>query len=60
MVVLVNSQLGENNMTYNCLNILKMTEAHLKLTHDVSLREASAQELHEALGTAVMMTISEN
>ena len=47
-------------MKYNCLNILKMTEAHLKLTHDVSLREASAQELHEALGTAVMMTISEN
>ena len=29
----------------HCLNILKMTEAHLKLTHDVSLREASAQEL---------------
>ena len=47
-------------MRYNCLNILKMTEAHLKLTHDVSLREASANELHEALGTAVMMTISEN
>ena len=47
-------------MKYNCLNIMKMTEAHLKLTHDVSLREASAQELHEALGTAVMMTISEN
>ena len=47
-------------MKYNCLNIVKMTEAHLKLTHDVSLREASAQELHEALGTAVMMTISEN
>ena len=47
-------------MKYDCLNILKMTEAHLKLTHDVSLREASAYELHEALGTAVMMTISEN
>ena len=47
-------------MQYNCLNILKMTEAHLKLTHDVSLREASAQELHEALSTAVMMNISEN
>ena len=47
-------------MKYNCLNILKMTEAQLKFTHDVSLREATAQELHEALGTAVMMTISEN
>ena len=29
-------------MKLNCLNILKMTEAHLKLTRDVSLREASA------------------
>ena len=47
-------------MQYNCLNILKMTEAHLKLTHDVALREASAQELHEALSRAVMMNISEN
>ncbi len=46
-------------MNYNCLNILKMTEAHLKLTHDVSLKEATAQELHEALSTSVMMTISE-
>ena len=47
-------------MQYDCLNIVKMTEAFLKFTHDVSLREATAQELHEALGTAVMMTISEN
>ena len=47
-------------MKYNCLNIVKMTEAYLKLTHDVSLREANPHELHEALGTAVMMTISEN
>jgi len=47
-------------MNYNCLNILKMTEAQLKYTHDVSLREANAQELHEALGTAVMMSISDN
>ena len=35
-------------MNYNCLNIVKWTEAKLKYTHDVSLREASAQELHEA------------
>ena len=47
-------------MTYNCLNILKWTEAQLKYTHDVSLQEASAQELHEALGQAVMMAISDN
>ena len=47
-------------MNYNCLNIVKWTEAHLKYTYDVSLQEASAQELHEALGKAVMMTISDN
>ena len=47
-------------MTYNCLNILKWTEAQLKYTYDVSLKEASPQELHEALGKAVMMAISDN
>ena len=47
-------------MSYNCMNILKWTEAKLKYTYDVSLREASAQELHEALGEAVMMAISDN
>ena len=47
-------------MTYDCLNILKWTEAQLKYTYDVSLQEASAQELHEALGNAVMMAISDN
>ena len=47
-------------MSYNCLNILKWTEAQLKYTYDVSLQEATAQELHEALGNAVMMAISDN
>ena len=47
-------------MNYNCLNILKWTEAQLKYTYDVSLREATPQELHEALGQAVMMSISDN
>ncbi len=47
-------------MSYNCLNILKWTEAQLKYTYDVSLKEATPQELHEALGEAVMMVISEN
>ena len=47
-------------MTYNCLNIIKWTEAQLKYTHDVSLQEATPQELHEALGQAVMMAISDN
>ena len=46
-------------MNYNCLNILKWTEAQLKYNYDVSLQEASAQELHEALGEAVMMAISD-
>ena len=47
-------------MNYNCLNILKWTEAQLKYTYDVSLQEATPQELHEALGDAVMMAISDN
>ena len=46
-------------MNYNCLNILKWTEAQLKYTYDVSLQEATPQELHEALGEAVMMAISD-
>ena len=47
-------------MKYDCKNILKWTEAQLKYTHDVSLQEATPQELHEALGQAVMMAISDN
>ena len=47
-------------MSYNCLNILKWTEAQLKYTYDVSLTEATPQELHEALGQAVMMSIADN
>ena len=42
------------------MNILKWTEAQLKYTYDVSLKEATPQELHEALGQAVMMAISDN
>ncbi len=47
-------------MSYNCLNILHWTEAKLKYTYDVSLQEATPQELHEALGEAVMMAISDH
>ncbi len=47
-------------MNYDCLSIVKWTEAQLKYAHDVSLRDATAQELHEALGQAVMMAISDN
>ena len=47
-------------MSYNCLNILKWPEAQLEDPCDVSLRDATPQQLHEALGQAVMMAISEN
>ena len=47
-------------MSYNCTNILKWTEAQLKYTYDVTLQEATPLELHEALGEAVMMAISDN
>ncbi len=47
-------------MNNNCLNILKWTEAQLKYTYDVSLQDATPQELHEALGVAVMMAISDD
>ena len=47
-------------MNLNCVDILKWTEAQLKYTYDVSLKEATPQELHEALGQAVMMAISDN
>ena len=47
-------------MNYDCLNIVKWTEAQLKYTYDVSLKEASAEELHDALGRSVMMAISDN
>ncbi|MBE6979707.1 MAG: glycogen/starch/alpha-glucan phosphorylase [Ruminococcaceae bacterium] len=42
------------------MSIVKWTEAQLKYTYDVSLKEATPQELHEALGQAVMMAISDN
>jgi len=47
-------------MNMNCQDILRWTEAQLKYNHDVSLKEATPQELHEALGQAVMMAISDN
>ena len=47
-------------MEFNCLNIVKWTQAQLKYTYDVSLREATPQQLHEALGQAVMMAIADN
>ena len=47
-------------MNLNCRDILKWTEAQLKYTYDVTMQEATPQELHEALGQAVMMAISDN
>ena len=47
-------------MKLDCLNIVKFTEAQLKYTYDVSLRESTPQQLHEALGQAVMMSIADN
>ena len=47
-------------MNLNCRDILKWTETQLKYKNDVSLKEATPQELHEALGEAVMMAISDN
>ena len=47
-------------MKFDCQNILQWTEAQLKYTYDVDLKEASAEELHEALGKSVMMAISDN
>lgn len=47
-------------MSLNCHNILQWTEAQLKYTYDVSLKDATPQELHEALGQAVMMAIADN
>ena len=47
-------------MKFDCQNILRWTEAQLKYTYDVSLKDASPDELHEALGKSVMMAISDN
>ena len=47
-------------MNYDCKSIVKWTEAQLKYTHDVSLKDATPQELHMALGNAVMMAIADN
>ena len=44
----------------NCTNIVKWTEAQLKFTYDVSLQEATPQQLHEALGKSVMMAIADD
>ena len=47
-------------MSYNCENILYWTETQLKYKYDVTLQEANANELHNALSEAIMMSINEN
>ncbi len=47
-------------MNYNCLDIVKMTEAHLRYDFDVTLKDATPQELHSSLSKAVMMAITDN
>ena len=46
-------------MNYNCHEILKATEAQLKYFHDTTLQGATPQELHDALGKAVMIAITD-
>ena len=47
-------------MNYNCVDIVKATEAQLKYFHDTTLKDATPYELHEALGKAVMIAVSDN
>ena len=47
-------------MKPDCDRIVQETQALLKLNHDVNLQDATAQELHDSLGQAVMMAIHEN
>ncbi len=47
-------------MNYNCQDIIKMTEAHLRYDFDVTLKDATPQELHSCLSKAVMMAITDN
>ena len=46
-------------MNYDSSDILQWTEARLKYAHDTTLQEADAHALHDALGQAVMMAISD-
>ena len=44
----------------NCFEIVQQTEAMLRYTHDTTLKTASAQQLHDCLGQAVMLAISDD
>ena len=47
-------------MNYNCHEIVTATEAQLKYFHDTTLQGATPQELHDALGKAVMIAMKDN
>ena len=46
-------------MKYDCDRILQWTQALLKYNHDTKMDCASPQQLHDALGQAVMMEIND-
>lgn len=46
-------------MKYDCDRILQWTQALLKYNHDAKLDNATPQQLHSALGQAVMMEIND-
>ena len=46
-------------MKYDCDRILQWTQALLKYNHDTKLDAATPQQLHDALGQAVMMEIND-
>ncbi len=46
-------------MKYDCDRILQWTQALLKYNHDTKLSSATPQQLHDALGQAVMMEIND-
>ncbi|MEA4966235.1 MAG: glycogen/starch/alpha-glucan phosphorylase [Oscillospiraceae bacterium] len=43
----------------NCFELLQQTEALLRYTRDATLQSANAQQLHDCLGQAVMLAISD-
>ena len=46
-------------MKFDCNHILKWTQAQLKYQNDVNLKDATPQELHEALSQVIMMSIND-
>jgi len=44
----------------NCFEIMQQTEALLRYTHDTKLKDATAVQLHDCLGQAVMLSIADD